>query len=385
MLDYSHDGLMVAAATVLALMAGFTGLSLTRGASALPVERRKLVVAMAAIALGGGIWAMHFVAMLGLELPVLFYYDAVITLISALTAILVTGLALLLVHFGPRTPVKITGAGLLVGIGIPAMHYIGMAGMELCRPVYTVAGVLAAGLASVALSVGAFWLAYGQREIRNILLGTAGFGVAVVTAHFLAMAGTGFVEDAQLTASGPLISNGVLAFGVTVVAFVLSGSFLLTGVTVAVPEEAGPAGPRPPPEPAPPPMPPAAPLPPVAAAPEPPPPPGGIGRVPYEKEGRTRFVPTADIAAIRAEGHYTVLYVGAEKLFCPWSISEAESRLSDPDLLRSHRSYIVNRRHVSGFERKKDTGVCYFETVPALAKAPVSRQRLSAVRDHLGL
>jgi DNA-binding LytR/AlgR family response regulator len=109
------------------------------------------------------------------------------------------------------------------------------------------------------------------------------------------------------------------------------------------------------------------------------------GRIPYEREGRIRFVPAEDVAAIRAEGHYTLLYFGDTKALCPWSISEADRRLAEGDMIRTHRSYIVNRRHVTGFERKKDTGVVFFEDVPAIAKAPVSRARLAAVREHLGL
>ena len=112
MLEFSHNGWLVLASLAVSFMAAFTGLSLTQGASALGVAPRKLVVALSAVVLGGGIWSMHFVAMLGLELPILFYYDAVITLISALVAILMVGLALLILHFHPRTTVTITAAGL---------------------------------------------------------------------------------------------------------------------------------------------------------------------------------------------------------------------------------------------------------------------------------
>ena len=52
---------------------------------------------VAAVVLGG----MHFVAMLGLQLPILFYYDGLYTLISALIAILLVGAALLFLHFLP--------------------------------------------------------------------------------------------------------------------------------------------------------------------------------------------------------------------------------------------------------------------------------------------
>ncbi|MCC5970845.1 MAG: LytTR family transcriptional regulator DNA-binding domain-containing protein [Pararhodobacter sp.] len=365
MLDYTHDWLLVVASLAVALMAGFTGLSLTRGASALPLGQRKLVVSMSAVALGGGIWSMHFVAMLGLQLPIQFYYDSLITLISALVAILIAGLALLVVHFGQRTRARVVLAGLIVGLGIPVMHYVGMSGMQICRPVYGFAGVVIALATSVTLSVAAFLIAYDKRAPRNIVLGTLGFGLAVFAVHFTAMAGTGFVLAEGALGTGPLISNGVLAFGVTLSVFVLSGAFLLTGVTFA---------PHAPPAPVP-----------VAsfnAEPEGRP---SVSTIPYEKDGQTRFTTAGAVAAIRAEGHYTVLYVGAQKLFCPWSITEAEARVPQNDFVRTHRSYLVNRNHVSGFERKKDTGVCYFDSAPALGKVPVSRARLSEVRTVLGL
>jgi NO-binding membrane sensor protein with MHYT domain len=78
-IEYTHDFRFVLASLAVVMMAGFTGLSLTRGASPLDTVRRKLVVTMSAVALGGGIWSMHFVAMLGLRLPVEFYYDGLVT------------------------------------------------------------------------------------------------------------------------------------------------------------------------------------------------------------------------------------------------------------------------------------------------------------------
>lgn len=371
---YSHDPLLVIASLAVALMAGFTGLTLTRGASALPAGRRQLVVAMSAFALGCGIWSMHFVAMLGLELPILFYYDALTTMISALIAILIVGLALLLMHFGRRTRPRIVMAGVLVGLGIPAMHYTGMSGMELCRPVYSMGGIAAAVGLSVALAVAAFWMAYVRRDTRSIVFGTLGFGVAVFAVHFTAMAGTQFTIVEQAGADGPRISNDTLAFGVTLAVFLISGAFLMTGATVAalkdgqtgadipVPAAAGPEAPESAPAPA-----------------------SGDARIPYEKDGRIHFVEARMVVAIRAEGHYTVIYFGAQRALSPWSMSEIERRLPGTGMIRTHRSYIVNPLHVSGFERKKDTGVVFFEGGGAIAKAPVSRSRLSAVRAMFGV
>jgi len=366
MLDYSHNGLLVVASLAVAMMAGFTGLYLTHGANRLDSQRRKLVVALAAVILGGGIWSMHFVAMLGLQLPILFYYDALITLISALVAILMVGLALLLLHFRPRTMQTIVVSSVIVGLGIVVMHYVGMAGMQLCRPVYSVWDVVISTVASVVLSVLAIWVAYDNRTQRNILLGTVCFGLAVFTMHFVAAGLTDFVAADGPGGAGPALNNQVLAMGVTVSVFLICGAFLLTGISFIGPEPVAvaPASPEP--------------------APEPEPATLRAG-VPFEREGQTYFAEPARVAAIRAEGHYTVLYMGSEKLFCPWSITEAETRLKPDGFLRAHRSYLVNPKHVSSFERHKDNGTCYFDEVEALTKVPVSRSRLTEIRDALGL
>jgi len=368
LLEFSHNPWMVAASFAVALLAGFSGLSLTRGASALAVGQRKLLVVVAAVVLGGGIWSMHFVAMLGLQLPIQYYYDGLVTLISALVAILMVGLALLMLHFGRRTPAMITAAGCVVGAGIVVMHYIGMLGMELCGPVFTPGGVIVALIAALALSCLAIWVAYGSRTRGNILLGTACFAGSVVAVHFIAMAGTAFVEVGDTRVAGPILSNASLAMIVTLSSFVLSGASLLNGVSFFAHA-------------APPPVDTAAPKKPAAPRPAP----AADVHIPYEKDNRTHFADPAKVAAVRAEGHYTVLYVGKDKLFCPWSISEMEDRLGDRPFIRTHRSYLINPAHVSEFRRTKDTGLCYMAGVDSLPKVPVSRSRLADVRRALGI
>jgi len=110
-----------------------------------------------------------------------------------------------------------------------------------------------------------------------------------------------------------------------------------------------------------------------------------MGKIPFEKDGRIQFVPEGQVAAIRAEGHYTFLYHHLGRLFCPWSISEIEERITDQNFMRCHRSYFINASHVTGFERKKDNGVCFFGNDTPLEKAPVSRSYLKEVRARLGV
>lgn len=335
------------------------------------VGRRKLVITMAAFALGSGIWSMHFVAMLGMKLPVEFYYDALITLISAFVAILLTGVALLLVHFGERTPLRITLAGVCLAAGIVGMHYIGMSGIQVVRPVYTATGLTVAVLSSLLLCVAAFWISYGSRDNRNILIGTLAFGVAVFAVHFIAMAGTHFVSVDGAEHSGLWLSNEVLAFGLTVSSFVISGAFLLVSVTFI-----GQAAPTAPVIEVPPPLVPV--TPPAQVLPV-------AGKLPFEKDGRISFVSDDVVAAVRAEGHYTFLYHPTGRLFCPWSITEVAERATVTSFVRCHRSYLINPKFITGFERKKDNGVCYFEGDAPIKQVPVSRSYLKVVRDTLGV
>ncbi len=361
MIEYSHSLSLVLASIIVALMAGFTGLSLTKGISDLPVPVRKLMIVLSAISLGMGIWAMHFVGMLGLQLPIHYYYDAAYTLASALIAILISGLALLILHFRPRTRSHLGFAGATLGSGIVAMHYTGMAGMQLCRPIYSLWGTGLTVLIALAAGILAITVAYGERTRRRIVLGTIVFGGAVTTVHYSAMGFTGFVQTREVIGFKPALENASLALLVICAVFVICGAFLLSSVTFLAPGE------------------------PTVEEPQAEPDIPRLVRLPYERDGQTLFVDGADVAAIRAEGPYTILYSGSEKFFCPWSISQAEKRLPEGMFVRTHRSYLVNGAHVAGFERKKDNGICTFIGTGSLSKVPVSRSRLSTVRKALGV
>lgn len=366
-LEFGHNVWLVVASLGIAMISGATGLTLTRDMSAKSVEQRKLAVALAAVALGGGIWSMHFIAMLGLRLPILFYYDAAITLASALIAILMVALALMLLHFTERSKGKIAAAGAIVGIGILAMHYVGMAGMQLCRAVYTPGGLVASSVLAVGLCVLAFGVAYGERSNRTIAIGTACFGIAVFSVHFLAMAGTKFVANPDIREFGPVISNETMAIGVILSSFVIFGAFLWVGVTYLMPTGAGGEASGPSPEKSA-----------VRAVAVP-----DAVRVPCEKDGGKVFVLARDVAFVRADGHYTQVYVDGERLFCAWPITEASKRLLPAGFAKVHRSYLVNLSKVARFERGKDKGRCIFGS-GALPPVPVSRSHLKDLQAVLG-
>ena len=395
MLTPSYDHALVLASIAVSIMASYTGLTLTRGISVLPDSQRKFMIVMASLALGGGIWSMHFVAMLAMRMPLPINYDALYTLGSALIAILMAGVAFLILHYSGRSWAHVAVAGVILGNGIVAMHYVGMSGMRGCLPIFSPAGVALAIAGATVMGIAALGISYRQRSTVRIFAGAVSFGLSVVLVHFVAMGWTSFEEAASALAATPLLDNGTLAILVMLSAFVICGTFLLTSAnfifakqpaTVAatavgvvhvaeaparaqVQTEAQAAEEDD-----------EAPLPerlPIAAT--------IVERLPYERDKRTHFIEADQVAAIRAEGHYSILYTRDDKLFCPLSISTVEKRLRRGGFVRTHRSYLVNKNRVAAFERQKDNGICLFEGVQSLKAAPVSRGYIPQVRSALGI
>jgi diguanylate cyclase len=391
MLIVTYDPWLVAASVVIAIMASFTGLRLASGLKALAGGRRRLQIAKAAFALGGGIWSMHFVAMLALRLPIALGYDALYTLGSVLISILITGVGLGLMFVGERTLVRTVGAGTLTGLGIVSMHYVGMAAVSgYCSVSYAPVGFFLSSGIAILFSICALGLVSGRHTLAQLSFGAVVLGVTISGMHYSAMAFTRFTElaDAPPVAT-PVIQSEYLALIVLVAAFCVCGVFLLTALpleSTASRADAQPAAAV------------------TASAVEPDPPServllaedaepplvrdeangAGHPRLPYEQHNAIYFVDAERIHAIKAEGHYTKLYDGAEVYFCPWSISKVEAHVAGHSFLRTHRSFLVNLRHARAFQRKDDKA---YLIVPAVTETmvPVSRFHVAEVRRALGI
>ena len=232
--------LLFIASVMVSFVAAFTGLALTNNISPLPQAHRKALIVMSAFILGGGIWSMHFVAMLAVRIDQPVYYNLLQTLSSALVAILVAGLALLILHFSRRTPTMLTLAGVILGLGIVAMHFIGMRGMRGLTPQFNTGIVWLTVVVAVVTGIAAIWAAYGHRSRQNIIAGAGVFGSAVVAVHFTAMHGTRFFPGPPPDSQSVFIGDGTLAVTVTVAVFIICGAFLLAATTfVSRPEQAG--------------------------------------------------------------------------------------------------------------------------------------------------
>lgn len=387
---FSYDPMLVAASILVAIMASFTGLRLAGDLSALPIPARRMRIAEAACALGGGIWSMHFVGMLALRLPVTISYDALNTLSSVLVSILITGLGLSFVHMGERRPQgtnlwRTAVSGTLIGLGIVTMHYIGMRAIGgNCLVEYGPAGIFFSSGIAILSSIAVVQIAYRRRTLLQLSLAAVLLGFTISSMHYTAMAFTSFIPVNELVGlAQPMIQDGYLALIVALAAFVVCGLFLLTALPLpSAGLIAAPAG---------------APIAAAFAAPEPLPQsskattPSRVQpevaeklRLPYEQGGLTFFIDATRVTAIQAEGHYTRLYEGQESHFCPWSISKVEETVAGRKFLRTHRSFLVNLEHARAFQRKHDK---VFLVVPGPEDnlVPVSRGHVPEVRKALGL
>ena len=126
----TYDSLLVALSYVIAAIAAYVALTLASRMSTSTGRAAIFWLLGGAAAMGTGIWSMHFIGMLAFRLPIPLSYDVMTTLLSLLIAILVSGFALYTINRKILTARRLFGSALLMGVGIAAMHYTGMAAFE---------------------------------------------------------------------------------------------------------------------------------------------------------------------------------------------------------------------------------------------------------------
>src|SRR3977135_3906452 len=183
----AHDLKLVGLAALVCVLASFAAINLLRHARKSSGHMRGVWLTVSAISTGFGIWATHFVAMLAFTPGIPSGYNIVLTILSLVAAILLTG-AGLAVSLIPNWRHGPWIGGAIVAGGIAAMHYTGMAAFEiagviLCDPVLVAASIVfGAAIGAVALPVGL----HGTQEKWKIG-GAVLLTLASCTHHFPAM------------------------------------------------------------------------------------------------------------------------------------------------------------------------------------------------------
>jgi len=230
-----YDYRLVTLSVLIALFAAYAALDLAGRITAARGTARYAWLGGGAVAMGMGIWSMHYMGMEALRLPVEVLYDWRIVVLSMVAAISASAVALFVVSRKTMGLTAALGGSVLMGSGIAAMHYVGMEAMRLpamCN--YSLALVTLSIVLAVVISFVALWLTFAVRDQKatwswqksgSALL----MGLAIPVMHYVGMAAVHFMPAplpaSELTHAINISELGVTGIGLTSL-FVLGLVFL---------------------------------------------------------------------------------------------------------------------------------------------------------------
>lgn len=235
MLPVTWDSVLICVSLIVVFIASFTALdtagrvAVTRGWSA------RFWLLVGGIAMGIGVWAMHFIGMLAMMLPMMMRYDTRLTILSLLVAILASVLA-----FGQTvgglhlTRQRLLRGTLILGAGVAVMHYLGMYALLIePQPEWNALLVALSVLIAFAASGLALWLAFHLRQGDHHLMLMRGLaslvmGIAIAGMHYVGMAAAEFSHSSMMQPHG--VSNAGLAVWVTLITLTILGITLLSSM-----------------------------------------------------------------------------------------------------------------------------------------------------------
>lgn len=225
-----HSLWAIAASLLIATLAAYVALDLSRRVRQQDGRVHVLWWAAGSLALGTGIWSMHFVGMLGFSLPIRLGFTALMTLASWVAAVLASCLALWVAsqaHYGLR---RVLAASLAMGAGICAMHYVGMAALDMApgivwhMPTVALSAAIAIGASAASLLIFKhLGKAPPERRATLQLLAAVVMGIAICGMHYTGMAAAGFPADSVCLSAGALQGEQLT------IIVVLASSALLLG------------------------------------------------------------------------------------------------------------------------------------------------------------
>ncbi|MEI5524476.1 MHYT domain-containing protein [Streptomyces brasiliscabiei] len=177
------------AAYLMACLGAALGLRCTTRSLRRP-HRRAGWLTLGAISIGCGIWTMHFIAMIGFSVQgALVSYDTTKTLLSLVVAIAVVAVGVFLVGYRGGSPLTLATAGAVTGLGVAAMHYLGMAAVHTNGTLhYAIPTVVLSVVIAVAAATVALWVVVSIHTLWASIGASMVMGVAVTGMHYTGMA-----------------------------------------------------------------------------------------------------------------------------------------------------------------------------------------------------
>jgi NO-binding membrane sensor protein with MHYT domain len=242
-----YDLRLVALSIVIAICASYVALDL---AGRVTAARNKAQIAWligGAVAMGTGIWSMHYTGMLAYHLPIAVYYHIPTVVLSLVAAIAASLIALYIVSRPRVGVVHIVAGSLLIAAGICGMHYTGMASMRLPAmhhwdTTFVVVSVVIALIVSLA-ALGLTFLFRDEKHDKVLKVVCAIImGFAIPAMHYTAMAAVSYSPMAEQPDLTNALDISVLAnTAIIAVTFVVLGSVFLFSRWFSVPQETAPS------------------------------------------------------------------------------------------------------------------------------------------------
>jgi diguanylate cyclase len=198
----TYNYCLVLLSILVAVVVSHTALRLAARVARAKGSSAQLWLAGGAIAMGTGIWSMHFIGMLAFSLPVPLSYDLTPTMGSLCLAIATSGFALKLASKPESSMARLASGALVMGAGICAMHYVGMTAVQVVPMIQYEPGLVAASVAiAIAASFVALWLfthlgTENTWRMRASRMGAAFvMGLAISGMHYTGMAASRFAAN----------------------------------------------------------------------------------------------------------------------------------------------------------------------------------------------
>jgi signal transduction histidine kinase len=230
-----YDPWLVATSLAIAVLAALVALSISARIIAAASPRARWAWTTAgAISMGGGIWSMHFIGMLAFSLPCGVSYQPIGTVLSMLPGMLASGIALgAISRSGEAGLGRLTASAVLMGAGIGAMHYSGMAAMmpaALLRydpGIALLSIVVAVALAFVSLGVRFSFRRIPMPRASATIIAATIMGCAVAGMHYTAMQAAIFFPLPDAPAHSMALSPTLLALLIAIFTVLIAASTLL--------------------------------------------------------------------------------------------------------------------------------------------------------------
>jgi NO-binding membrane sensor protein with MHYT domain len=234
--NFSHGLLNPVLGYAMSCVGSFLGLRCVTMARAYEGAARARWLGLAAVSIGAtGIWAMHFIAMLGFTIPgQQIGYNVPMTVASMLVTVAVVGTGLFIVGFGRGSVPRLVAGGVIVGVGAATMHYLGMAAMSMTGsmsynlPLLTVSVAIA-----IVAGTAALWAATRVSRLRATVGAALIMGVAVSGMHYTAMAALQIHRAATAPMAAMAGSAGTVS-GATAAVFLIPLLLVISIATFAV-------------------------------------------------------------------------------------------------------------------------------------------------------